>query len=124
LNPAVKYIVNNYCFVGLPSTFFAQHVPTIVVGSALADSISKCPQNPAYMQYAMTSRGLVDAIRFASKTSGTEKIIIFDGAVGGFNVTEPLADLLRSKAPGIEDMVETQFLPNWCRQRNLKLDQA
>jgi hypothetical protein len=122
LNPAIKTIINNYCFAGLPSTFFAQHKPTFVVGRALADLIARCPQNPLYMHYAVRAHGLEEAIRFASKMTGTEKIICFDGAVGGFNVTEPVAELLHSKASGIEDMVETRFLPVWCRQRNIKLN--
>jgi hypothetical protein len=122
LNPAIKWIVNNYCFIGLPCTFFAQHIPTIVVGRPLADLINLCPQNPLYMHYALTAEGLEEAIQFATKMAGTSNLIAFDGAVGGFNLTEPLADLLRSKTPGIEDTVETQLLPKWCRQRNLKLE--
>jgi hypothetical protein len=122
LNPAVKWIVNNYCSIGYPSTFFAQHVPTIVVGRTLADFINSCPQNPEYMRHAVMAEGLVEAIRFASKAAGTSNIIAFDGANGGFNLTEPLADLLRSKARGIEERVETELLPIWCRQRNLKLE--
>jgi hypothetical protein len=121
LNPAVKWIINNYCMSGLPCTFFAQHVPTVVVGRALADHLNADPQNPQYMQYAMTAEGLEEAVRFVTKSTGISKIIAFDGAVGGFNMTESLADLLRSKVPGIEEMVETQLLPKWCRQRNLKL---
>ncbi len=121
LNSAVKWIVNNYCMSGLPSTFFAQHVPTIVVGRALADHLNADPQNPQYMQHALMAEGLEEAIRFVKKAAGISNIIAFDGAVGGFNMTEPLADLLRLKAPGIEEMVETQLLPKWCRQRSLKL---
>jgi hypothetical protein len=121
LNPAIKWIVNNYCFIGLPCTFFAQHVPTIVVGRPLADLINSCPQNPHYMRYAVLSDGLEEAVRFASRGTDTLSIIAFDGAVGGFNVTEPLADRLRSKAHGIEEKVDTQLLPKWCKQRNLKL---
>jgi len=123
LNPAIKWIVNNYCFIGYPSTFFAQHVPTVVVSRALADLINSCPQNPQYMRYAVMADGLEEAIRFVAKASGTSNVIAFDGAVGGFNLTEPLADLLRSKASGIEERVETQLLPKWCRQRNLKLEE-
>jgi hypothetical protein len=119
LNPAVKWVINNYCLSGLPSTFFAQHVPTVVVGRALADLLNACPQNPHYMRYAVTSDSLADAVRFVSKAGGSSKIIAFDGAVGGFNMTEPLADLLRSKVSGIEERVETQLLPKWCRQRSL-----
>jgi hypothetical protein len=122
LNPSIKWIVNNYCFIGLPCTFFAQHIPTIVVGRTLADLISLCPQNPLYMHYAVTAEGLEEAIRFATKMAGTSNLIAFDGAVGGFNLTESLAELLRSKAQGIQERVDTQLLPKWCRQRNLKLE--
>ncbi|MFB3886543.1 MAG: hypothetical protein ACE144_15055 [Thermodesulfobacteriota bacterium] len=122
LNPAIKWMVNNYCFIGLPCTFFAQHIPTIVVGRPLTDLINSCPQNPLYMRYAVTAEGLEEAVRFAMKRAGTSNLIAFDGAVGGFNLTEPLAELLRSKAPGIEDRVETELLPKWCRQRNLRME--
>ena len=121
LNPAVKWIINNYCMSGLPSTFFAQHIPTIVVGRALADHLNADPQNPQYMRYALMAEGLEEAIRFVTKATGISNMIAFDGAVGGFNMSEPLADLLRSKVLGIEEEVETQLLPKWCRQRSLKL---
>lgn len=121
LNPAIKWIVNNYCFIGYPSTFFAQHIPTVVVSRPLADLINSCPQNPQFMSNAVMADGLKEAIRFVTKISNTSNIIAFDGAAGGFNLTEPLADLLRSKATGIESRVENQLLPKWCRQRNLSL---
>ena len=119
LNPAVKWAVNNYCFIGYPSTFFSQHLPTVVVGQSLANLIRSCPQNPQYMSYCVTADGLDEAIRFATRASGTSKVIAFDGAVGGFNLTEPLAELLRAKAPAVEEKVENDLLPKWCRQRNL-----
>ncbi len=74
------------------------------------------------MHYAVTAEGLEEAIRFATKMAGTSNLIAFDGAVGGFNLTEPLAELLRSKTQGIQERVDTQLLPKWCRQRNLKLE--
>jgi len=123
LNPAVKWMINNYCMSGLPSAFFAQHVPSVVVGRALADHLNADPQNTQYMKYAVTAEGLEEAVRFVSRVSGTSKIIVFDGAAGGFNMTEPLADLLRSKASGIEETVETKLLPKWCQQRNLPFSQ-
>lgn len=124
LNPAVKFIVNNYCFIGYPSTFFAQHIPTIVVGNALANLINSCPQNVKYMRYSVISETLEDATDFAIRASGTSNIIAFDGVVGGFNLTESLADLLRRKAPEIENKVEKHLLPKWCQQRNLKFYQG
>lgn len=123
LNPAVKWIVNNYCFIGYPSTFFSQHLPTIVVGQTLVNLINSCPQNPQYMRYCVTADRLDDAVNFATRAGGTPNILAFDGAVGGFNLTEPLADLLKSKAQAVEERIETHLLPKWCRQRNLKLEE-
>jgi len=122
LNSAVKWIVNNYCFIGYPSTFFSQHLPTIVIGQALANLINSCPQNHSYMRYSVIAERLDDAVNFATKASGTSNIIAFDGAVAGFNLTEPLAELLKSKSQAVEEKVETHLLPKWCRQRNLKLE--
>jgi hypothetical protein len=121
LNPAVRWAVNNYCFIGYPSTFFAQHLPTIVVGQALANLIDACPQNPQYMRHCVKTESLDDAIRFTARASGTSNLIAFDGAVGGFNLTESLAELLRAKAPAVEERVEHDLLPKWCRQRSIKL---
>jgi hypothetical protein len=115
-------MINNYCMSGLPCAFFSQHVPTVVVGRALADHMNADPQNPQYMKYAVTAEDLEEAVRFVSRVSGTSNILVFDGASGGFNMTEPLADLLRSKVKGVEEKVDTLLLLKWCRQRNLKLE--
>jgi len=76
------------------------------------------------MRYCVTADGLDDAIRFATRASGTSNVIAFDGAVGGFNLTEPLAELLRAKAPAVEEKVEKDLLLTWCRQRNLSLPRS
>jgi hypothetical protein len=123
LNPAVKWIVNNYCYIGYPSAFFAQHVPMVVVGQPLVDLIKSCPQNPGFMGYSVMAEDLKNAVDFVSRASGTSEIIVFDGAVGGFNLTAPLADLLRSKASTVEEEVEHNLLPKWCEQRGLKLNE-
>jgi len=122
LNPAVKCIVNNYCFIGYPSAFFAQHIPTIVVGRDLADLIHACPQNSQFMRYSLVADRLDTAIKFALKSAETPNILAFDGATGGFNMTETLADFLREKSTKIEEKVETDLLPKWCRQRNLRIE--
>ena len=123
LNPAVKWIVNNYCFIGYPSTFFAQHVPTIVVNQALVDLINSCPQNPSFMHHCVTADNLEDAIRFACRRAGTSNVLCFDGASGGFNLTPSLADQLRNKAVDVEEEVEHHLLPLWCRQRGMELEE-
>jgi hypothetical protein len=66
---------------------------------------------------------LKNAVDFVNRASGTSDIIVFDGAVGGFNLTAPLADLLRSRASTVEEEVERHLLPKWCEQRGLKLNQ-
>jgi hypothetical protein len=119
LNPAVKWMINNYCMSGLPCTFFSQHVPTVVVGRAMVNHMNADPQNPQYMKYAVMTEGLQEAVDFVTRVSGTSNILVFDGAANGFNMTEPLADLLRSKVSGIEEKVEGELLPKWCRQRGL-----
>ena len=121
LNPAVKWIVNNYCYIGYPSAFFAQHVPMVVVGQALVDLIKSCPQNPGFMEYSVMAGDLKNAVDFVSRASGTSDIILFDGAVGGFNLTAPLGDLLRAKGSTVEEEVESYLLPKWCEQRGLKM---
>ena len=121
LNPAIKWVVNNYCFVGNPSTFFAQHLPTIVVGQAMAELIRSCPQNPQYMEHCLMADQLDYAINFAQRTTGTSNVLVFDGADGGFNLTAPLVDLLKAKAADVDEEVEMRLLPRWCRQRNLSL---
>jgi hypothetical protein len=123
LNSAVKWIVNNYCFIGYPSTFFAQHVPMIVVGEALAGLISSCPQNPTFMQHCVQAGDLDAALAFARRTAGTEEILCFDGAVGGFNLTPGLAALLRSGASAAAREVDTNLLPRWCAQRGLRMEE-
>lgn len=122
LNPAVKWIVTNYCFIGYPSAFFPQRVPTIVVGRPLVELINSCPQNSTFMRYSVISEDLADAVHFACRAAGTPNVLCFDGAIGGFNLTAPLADLLRSKAASVEEEVETRLLPKWCRQRGIELN--
>lgn len=121
MNPAIKWMVNNYCFIGYPSNFFARHISTIVVGQRLAELIRSCPQNPNYMPHSVVADRLDQAIDFASRAGQTSHVLIFDGAIGGFNLSQSLADLLRAKAKGVEVRVETELLPKWCKQRNLKL---
>jgi len=65
---------------------------------------------------------LDNAVNFAARSAETSNFIAFDGAVGGFNLTESLAELLKAKASATERKVEKDLLPKWCRQRNLKCE--
>jgi hypothetical protein len=119
INPAIKMIINNYSFKGFPSTFFAQQVPTIVVGEKMAKLFNTCPQNPEYMSHAVQADNLKAAIKFAYRATGTRNVIIFDGAMGGLNASTELIQFFVDNAPKIEETVERDLVPKWVRQRGL-----
>ncbi|MDN5348257.1 MAG: hypothetical protein PWP65_1821 [Clostridia bacterium] len=119
LNPAIKMCVHNYAWTGYPSAFFSEHIPTIVVGQEQADLFNRDPQNLNYMKHALVAESTETAMEFAYKVTGTRKVIIFDGAIGGINVSEPLAELLLAKAPEVSRRVEEELLPKWLRQRGV-----
>jgi hypothetical protein len=59
------------------------------------------------------------AVEFALRTTKTDKIIIFDGAVGGINVSRSLAEHLLEVAPSVEREVEEVLMPKWLYQRGI-----
>jgi hypothetical protein len=117
-NPSIKALIINYCSKGYPSTFFAQQLPTIVVGPQ-ADLLRDCEQNTLFMEHALETRDLVKAVEFARRLSGTDKILVFDGAVGGFNVSHSLAEEMRRRAPEVAREVDEQLMPMWLKQRGI-----
>lgn len=119
MNPAIKMVVHNYAWGGYPSAFFSEHIPTVVVGQAQADLISTDPQNLQYMKHAVVAEHLDGAMHFAYKTAKTDKVIIFDGAMGGINVSGTLADLLIAKAPAVSKKVDDELMPRWLKQRGV-----
>ncbi len=119
VNPAIKMIVHNYSWGGYPSAFFSTHIPTVVVGREQADLLSRDPQNTEYMRHAVISDNLDTAMEFARNTTGTDKVIIFDGAIGGMNVSESVAELLTRKAGEVNEKVNKVLLPKWLKQRGI-----
>lgn len=122
LNPAIKMVINNYSFKGYPSNFFAEHLPTVVVGKKLAELFRNCPQNTEYMSHALMAENLRSAVDFAYRSTGTRNILIFDGARDGINASTSLIDFLLESAPKVEEEVERDLLPKWLRQRGLDMD--
>ena len=120
VNPAIRMCIHNYAWTGYPSAFFSEHVPTLVVGKEQAELMRNDPQNIYYMDYAATVDTLKGAMHLARKLVGTENILIFDGAVGGLNVSEPLASLLMSRASLVSRLVDSTLLPKWLKQRGIK----
>jgi hypothetical protein len=117
-NPAIKALVINYCSKGYPSTFFAQQIPTLVVG-AQADLLEGCEQNTQFMQHALRADELSKAVDFAKRITGTDNILVFDGAVGGFNVSESLAREMGRLAPKVAREVDQTLMPKWLKQRGI-----
>ena len=95
-----------------------------MVGQEQADLFNTDPQNLQYMSHAVVSDTLDNAMHFAYKVTGTDKVLIFDGAAGGLNVSESLAELLLAKAPGVSKRVDEELMPNWLRQRGVVLASA
>ncbi len=122
VNPAIKMCIHNYAWTGYPSAFFAEHIPTVVVGEEQAQLMRDDPQNIYYMDHAMTAPSLKAAVHFALRATGTENILVFDGAPGGMNVSPPLAEFLKAKAPAVSERVERELLPHWLRQRGLEVE--
>ncbi|MGA2404096.1 MAG: hypothetical protein ABSG91_20710 [Syntrophobacteraceae bacterium] len=122
LNPSVKMVINNYSFKGYPSNFFAEHLPTVMVGEKMAELYRNCPQNSEYMNYALTADNLRAAAQFAYHAAGTKNVIIFDGAREGINASNSLVGFLLDTAPQVAVEVERDLLPKWLRQRGLPLE--
>ncbi len=121
VNPAIKMCIHNYAWTGYPSVFFAEQVPTLVVGEEQAQLMRDDPQNIYYMDHALVAPSLKEATRFARRAAGTDNILIFDGAAGGINVSPSLAEVLKEKAPLASKRVEKELFPRWLRQRGLEV---
>ena len=113
--------VHNYAWTGYPSAFFSEHIPTVVVGQEQADMFDMEPMNIKYMDHAVVAKTTESAMDFAYKVTGTDKVIIFDGAMGGLNCSESLAKLLIDRAPAVSKRVETELMPKWFRQRGVDM---
>ncbi len=121
VNPAIKMVVHNYAWTGYPATFFAEHTPTIMVGREQAELFNRDPMNLNYMKHALLSENLPTAMEFAYRTTKSDKVIIFDGATGGVNVSRSLADHLRQVASQVNERVDKILMPKWLAQRNIDL---
>jgi len=121
MNPAIKMCVHNYAWTGYPSEFFSKNIPTVVVGEEQGKLFDTDSMNIRYMDHAVTARTSEEAMEFAYKVTGTDKVIIFDGAMGGLNCSKSLAKLLIEKAPIVSEKVEKELLPKWLKQRGVDL---
>jgi hypothetical protein len=119
INPAIKAIVVNQAWPGLPISDVPRHVPTIVVGRDQADLLNLDSTNPDFMNHAVIADTLETAMEFAYRIAGIDKVIAFDGSFGYFTVSRTMADFLIQKAPEVDEQVKTHYLPLWLKQRGL-----
>jgi len=119
LNPAIKALVINHMWLGVPQMELPGHIPSIVVGREMEDILSADPMNPEFMEYAVTAQNLEAGLRFAKKIAETDKIIVFDGSFGSMSVSKSLAELLLSMASEANNEVEEHLLPKWLQQRGI-----
>lgn len=121
LNPAIKMCVHNYAWTGYPTAFFSEHIPTVIVGREQAELFDRDAQNSTYTRHAKILDTTEEAMAHARHVTGTDKILIFDGAFGGINLSEPLAELLVRRAPEVSRRVDEVLLPKWLRQRGIPI---
>ncbi|OXT05855.1 hypothetical protein CE561_12335 [Thermoanaerobacterium thermosaccharolyticum] len=121
LNPAIKMCIHNYAWTGYPCAFFSEHIPTVIVGREQAELFNRDPQNINYAKHAVIAEDTENAMNFAYRATGTKKVVIFDGAPGGLNVSEEMAEFLLKKAPEVSERVEEELLPKWLRQRGITI---
>jgi len=120
MNPAIKVCVLNYAWVGYPSVFWAKHTPTIIVGEDHAKLFTEDSQNIEFVAYAKeVVPDLKTAMEHAYEMAKTDKVILFDGAAGGINCSESLAEELLAKAPAVSKEVDEKLMPKWLKQRGL-----
>lgn len=122
VNPAIKALVINHMWLGVPQMELPTHIPTIVVGRDLAEMLSADPMNHDFMRYVVTSENLETAMEFAYKIAMTDKVFVFDGAFGAMTVSPSLAETLMKRAPDVSKRVEEQLMPKWLRQRGIDPD--
>jgi hypothetical protein len=94
----------------------------VVVGREQAEIFRRDPQNLSYMDHATVADTLEGAMEFAKRATGTDKVLVFDGARGGMNCSGPLAELLVARAPAVSERVDRVLLPKWLRQRGVPLE--
>ncbi|UCD79953.1 MAG: hypothetical protein JSW26_00540 [Desulfobacterales bacterium] len=121
VNPAIKALVINHMWLGVPQMELPGHIPTIVVGREMEDIIDRDPMNTEFMNYAVTAQSLEAAVKFAKKIAGTDRILVFDGSFGNLHLSESLAEFLIEVAPEVSREVEQELLPKWLHQRDIEL---
>jgi len=119
ISKAIKAIINNYACKGYPAGFFSAQVPSVIVGDKLKAVYAMDEQNANYVEDALIADNLPKAIDNVRKMSGCDHVILFDGAVGGINVSQELRGFLLERAPTVSKMVDEVYMQKWLTQRGM-----
>ncbi len=119
INPAIKAVVINQAWPGIPFSDVPMLAPTFVVGSDHGELLRRDAANPFFMDFAQTSDTLEQAIDAASSSAGTDKLLVFDGSFGNITLSPSLAEELIEKAPDVGRRVDEELLPMWLAQRGI-----
>ncbi len=118
LNPAIKMIVVNQAWRGIPFTGIAMVIPTILVGQDLVEMFSIDPGSPGLVNLCASTNTLDGAVSFAQRTTKTDKLILFDGSFGHINLSPSLARFMLNQAPKVSAEVDAA-IPTWLKQRGI-----
>jgi len=120
VNPALKALVINQAWPGIPMAGLPMEVPTFVAGREMVALTQMDAANPSFMDLSEPADDLPQAMTMAKEAAGTDKVLVFDGSFGYVNVSPPLAEELFYKAPGVRQQVENHYLPLWLKQRGIR----
>jgi hypothetical protein len=121
VSKGIKAMINNYSCKGYPAGFFSAQVPSVIVGEKLKAIFDLDEQNTNYTSESLIAPDLETAVDLVTRISGCKNIIVFDGAVGGINVSENLRQLFIKNAPKVSKKVDEELLPKWTKQRGINI---
>jgi hypothetical protein len=124
VNPAIRALVMNHFWTGVPQMELATACPMILVGNEMFKLVKEDCMNIQMAKHVVTSESLPAAVKFAKRVAQTDKVIAFDGAYGAITCSEALADHLIKRAPIAHQRVEEELMPKWLRQRGFDPSEA
>ena len=119
VNPALKALVINQAWPGIPMAGLPLEIPAFVVGEKMVEITRMDAANPSFMDLSEPADDLVQAMDMAREAAGTDKVLVFDGSFGYVNLSPSLAETLFRKAPAVRQQVENHYLPLWLKQRGI-----
>ncbi|MCL1838755.1 MAG: hypothetical protein FWG47_05495 [Propionibacteriaceae bacterium] len=119
IHPGLRACVQNYAWRGSPFSTLPKLIPTQVVGKEQVEMFAGDSQNISYMKHARPAESLTQAIATACAEAETDKILVFDNAIGGLNCSQSMAEYLDALAPAVSAKVDRDLMPRWLSQRGI-----